>query len=121
MTFGILRDGFRVAIFCGAVQACGGTVDNGSSPAPAASSGDSVGSTTNDGSLGSSQLANCKVGFPVAQASDANPCHFVGTDNRCYSTLSAACNCICPRDLPSVVCSASGWGLGNDQDLVICD
>ena len=104
-----------------AVQACGGTVDNGSAPAPSASDGaQGSGANSSPGAFSSAQLADCTPGFPLAQASDSNPCIYLTDDNQCFSTLDAACGCVCPRNQGSVLCMSGTDSWSMAQMWVAC-
>ena len=100
--------------------ACGGSVDDGTSSAPPASTGDTSGNgstSSGTGSFVSSQLADCTPGFPFAEASETKPCLYLAND-QCYPSQGAACGCICPRDKASVVC-VSGQDSWSSQTMFI--
>ena len=111
--------------------ACGGEVDSGKTPDQGSGAG--AGSTAGSGSTaggssgvvsdnGQYQLADCVPGFPVEQASAANPCkYFIGTT--CYSKQKEACACACPRDQgPTTLCiiDANSFLPGTDAYGVFC-
>ena len=65
------------------------------------------GGTSTDGGSNSTNYPSHALGacHPGPYPADATTCPWLGDDGRCYQTVDAACNCVCPHDHASVCVS----------------
>lgn len=106
--------------------ACGGAVDEGAQSEPPsdgdasdsdASDSDGVPSEGSEGDgtePGQMTLGECKLGFRSGE--EDRPCTWLA-EARCYETKVAACDCICPRDVPSLCLSDFPGGEGSETNV----
>lgn len=64
-------------------------------------------------------LGICEGGFAPEAESDERPCVYE-VDERCYSTVSAACACACPRDRESTCFTGMPTELPGSPAFVSC-
>jgi len=94
-------------------DATGATTGADGGAASGATSGDTDEEELGPGDL---ELEECELGFAPGQ--DERPCNWIA-ENRCYETKAHACNCVCPRDGPSV-CLSDFYGGEGSQTKVTC-
>ena len=124
----LLLLGFALSALVG----CGGTVEGAAGDAPGAEDEEmldaedtTAGGTGsagpredgNDaGDAGELPLEDCDLGFFPGEGTE--PCNWLA-EERCYETKAKACDCICPREGPSI-CSSDFYGGQDSRTQVRC-